>query len=489
MIMKKLIISLTTSVFLFGCVIPANAQFLRGMARLLGAKEDSPIMTICDVGDKIGNAVVAKKLDNTINSYEAITDKYEKDASKWNDVQEQKLNAFYNEKERFMIDYCMQHGFYDLWVERYGSNWFESAGRTWFESQNDLRIKRGQDELLPWHLRGNAEEEVRYNPVESSLSGTILNAIGMSSNDVAIADKWIESDKYGKRDMVIDAAFDIAGKHSANPEMLESFRQLTKANNKYLKNKKSGNPHAITDRNIDFANIVFNAAEVSKEKKKRFLADKRAISEELKAKGIYADDEIATEIAGQILSIQKDKSMTEAQKNDWLSKLGYYGREKDILQIADEINRDEIADIPEVDNGPTQEEIEAQLQKERAEQQRIEKENAIMEICNTSIEKYVFDSTELTEEQKNTLGELVSIMKKFDDISLTIIGHTCSKGYKSVNYRIGLRRAEVAKNYLVNEGVECSRISTKSMGEDAPKLDNSKIENRKFNRRLEFVVE
>lgn len=489
MIMKKIIISLTTSVFLFGCVVPANAQFLRGLARLLGAKEDSPIMALCDVGDQVGSAFIAKNLDYTINSYESITDSYEKNASEWNAAQEQKLNAFYSEKERFMMDYCVQHGFYDLWVERYGNNWFEAEGRAWFESQNDLRIRRGQDELLPWHLRGNAEEEVRYNPVESTLSGAILNAIGLSSNDVALADQWIESDKFGKRDMIIDAAFDIAGKHSKNPEMLESFRQLTKANNKYLKNKESGNPHVITEMSIDFTNIFFNAADVSKEKKKRFLADKRAISDELMAKGIYADDEIATEIAGQILSIQKDESMTEAEKVDWLSKLGYYGREKDILQIADEVNKDDVDDIPEVDDGPTQEEIEAQLQKERAEKERIEKENAIMEICNTTIEKYLFDITELTEEQKNTLGEIASIMKKYDDISLTIIGHTCSKGYKSVNYRIGLRRAEVAKNYLLNEGVECSRISIKSMGEEAPKFDNSKIENRQFNRRLEFIVE
>ena len=90
--------------------------------------------------------------------------------------------------------------------------------------------------------------------------------------------------------------------------------------------------------------------------------------------------------------------------------------------------------------------------------------------------------------QVSTMDEIAVVMNKYNDLSLTITGHTCSKGYKSVNRRVGLKRANVAKTYLIEKGVEDSRISTSSMGEESPVVDNLPIENRQMNRRLEFVV-
>lgn len=488
--MKKNVVSLVfVAVMLLTGVQPANAQFFQGLAKLFGVKDDSPIMSLCQVGDQIGNAVAARKIDDVINEYgTAQVNSYEEWASDWNSAQNQKLSDFNSEKEQFMKDYCKRYGFYDLWVEEYGEGWFELAGRDWFEKQNNLRERRGEDLLLPYHLRGTAEEAVRYDPVPSSLSHAILNDIGLSSNDLETANRWVESDKYGKRDMVIDVTFDLLGKHSDNVEMLEGFRQLTKANNKYLRNKESKDPYAVTERNIDFANIVFNAAEVSKERKTRLLAEKQAICQDLMSNDVYANDPFALEIAGQVLAIQKDDSLTETEKKEWLCQLGYYGNVEEIMQAANKINNSVIEPVPVEPVGPTPEEIEAQIRKEQEEKERIEKEEAVATVNNTLVQKYEFDSTELTKEQKSQLDEIAVVMNKYNDLSLTITGHTCSKGYKSVNRRVGLRRANVAKTYLIEKGVEDSRISTSSMGEESPVVDNLPIENRQMNRRLEFVV-
>lgn len=481
---------IAVAVMLFSGTQSANAQLLQGLAKLLGAKDDSPIMSLCQLGDQIGNAVVAKSIDDTINSYgTAQTNSYEEWADNWNSEQNKKLSDFNSEKEQYMRDYCKRYGFYDLWVERYGDNWFEVAGRDWFEKQNDLRMRRGEDQLLPYHLRGAAGEEVRYAPVESNVSYSILNDIGLSSNDLETANKWVESDKYGKRDMVLDAAFEVMGKHTDNLEMLESFRQLTKANNKYLKNKETKNPYTITERNIDFINIIYNATEISKEKKSKLLAEKRAICQDLMNSGIYSDEPLALEIAGQVLAIQKDKSLTDIEKQEWLCQLGYYGKTNEILQMADKINNSKIeyiTDITEEPAGLSQEELEKKKRIEREEKE--EREKAIAIINNVKIDKYSFNGVEPTDQHKTTLNEIAEIMNKHQDLSIMIIGHTCAKGYNSVNKKVGLVRANAAKKYLMNQGVDGSRIYTDTMGEEAPVIYNWPIENRPFNRRIEIQV-
>lgn len=488
--MKRKIISFAAiAIMLLGGAPSANAQFLQNICRALGVKEDSYVMSICKVGDEIGNAAIAKQTDNAINKYgSAEANSYKEWADNWNTEQEKKLTSFNNEREQYMKDYCKQHGFYELWLGMYGDNWFEMAGREWFEKQNDLRIRRGEDELLPWHLRGNAEEVTRYSPVESNLCSAILNDIGLSSNDLDRANQWIESDKYGKQDMIIDAAFNVIGNHVDNTEMLEGFRQLAKANNKYLKNIDNQNPYAVTERNIDFQNIIFNAASISHEKKANLLAEKRKICQSLMNSGAYTNEPLALEVAGQVLSIQKDKTLSETEKKEWLCQLGYYEKVEEILEAADKINNS-IEPTNVEPEGPTPEEIEEQKRKEQEEKERIERENAITAINNTSIQKYKFDSSDLTDIQKTSLDEIAEIMNKYNDLSLTITGHTCSKGYKSVNQRIGLRRANIAKEYLINKGIDENRIVTKSMGEEAPIVENFPIENRSINRRLEFAVE
>jgi outer membrane protein OmpA-like peptidoglycan-associated protein len=77
--------------------------------------------------------------------------------------------------------------------------------------------------------------------------------------------------------------------------------------------------------------------------------------------------------------------------------------------------------------------------------------------------------------------------------TLTIVGHTDSKGTEEFNYKLGLDRAENAREYFKELGV-VSEIKVASRGETEPVAPNSvngrdNPENRQKNRRVNFIIE
>ena len=67
-------------------------------------------------------------------------------------------------------------------------------------------------------------------------------------------------------------------------------------------------------------------------------------------------------------------------------------------------------------------------------------------------------------------------------------GHTDDQGGREYNLALGERRANAARDYLVSRGVNASRFTTVSYGEERPKADNKTAEGRAMNRRAALVV-
>jgi len=118
-----------------------------------------------------------------------------------------------------------------------------------------------------------------------------------------------------------------------------------------------------------------------------------------------------------------------------------------------------------------------------------ERKNAILKIETTIINNYPFDVTALSESQKIGLDTIADILNLYSDIKVIIVGHTCGKGSESINLRKGIERAETGKEYLIKKGVVSERVSVESKGESQPLVPNVSRENRKQNRRIEFVIE
>ena len=68
-------------------------------------------------------------------------------------------------------------------------------------------------------------------------------------------------------------------------------------------------------------------------------------------------------------------------------------------------------------------------------------------------------------------------------------GHCDERGTNEYNLALGERRANSAKNYLVNLGAEAKRINTVSFGEEKPFAQGHNEEAWAQNRRAHFVGE
>jgi len=72
--------------------------------------------------------------------------------------------------------------------------------------------------------------------------------------------------------------------------------------------------------------------------------------------------------------------------------------------------------------------------------------------------------------------------------SVTIVGHTDSTGTDSVNNPLSVDRANAARDYLVGRGVAAQRIATDGRGSREPIADNTSVQGRAKNRRVEIYV-
>lgn len=78
---------------------------------------------------------------------------------------------------------------------------------------------------------------------------------------------------------------------------------------------------------------------------------------------------------------------------------------------------------------------------------------------------YDFDQSYIREEAGRILDNLVNVMSQNPTLKIELSSHTDSRGKDAYNLRLSQLRAEAAVNYLVNKGIERSRMVAKGYGE------------------------
>jgi hypothetical protein len=97
------------------------------------------------------------------------------------------------------------------------------------------------------------------------------------------------------------------------------------------------------------------------------------------------------------------------------------------------------------------------------------------------------DSDRIREESKETLNQVVSVLKARPEWNIALEGHTDSTGSSQHNQELSLRRANSVKQYLVTAGVTAARLGTAGHGASKPVASNDNVLGRAQNRRVELV--
>ncbi|GBU24714.1 hypothetical protein R83H12_01348 [Fibrobacteria bacterium R8-3-H12] len=117
-------------------------------------------------------------------------------------------------------------------------------------------------------------------------------------------------------------------------------------------------------------------------------------------------------------------------------------------------------------------------------------QDRIDSIQNQILNDYHITQTKPSEKQIPALDAIVALLKEHPELRFYINGHTCDQGDKEINRIVGYERAKAAKDYVIAKGIDEKRIlgiGSKLYYE--PLVPNTSEENRRKNRRVEFVIE
>ncbi|MCA0376423.1 MAG: OmpA family protein [Gemmatimonadetes bacterium] len=101
---------------------------------------------------------------------------------------------------------------------------------------------------------------------------------------------------------------------------------------------------------------------------------------------------------------------------------------------------------------------------------------------------FEYDSDELRDDSKAMLDAKIGILNANPGVRVRIAGHCDSRGSDEYNIALGRRRAEAAKRYLTDRGIDASRIETSSFGAERPAVQGDGEEAWSKNRRDEFEI-
>lgn len=143
------------------------------------------------------------------------------------------------------------------------------------------------------------------------------------------------------------------------------------------------------------------------------------------------------------------------------------------------VKRSEPAKVEEKQAPPEEETVEEEITIEKV------REDTIFVLKKIFFE---FDKAELLPESTAELNRLLDFLNRHPEISIQIEGHADNVG--SFEYNIGLseKRAKAVVNYLVEQGINRSRLKSVGYGYTQPARSNETDQARAENRRVAFRI-
>jgi len=99
-----------------------------------------------------------------------------------------------------------------------------------------------------------------------------------------------------------------------------------------------------------------------------------------------------------------------------------------------------------------------------------------------------FDTAELLPKSKTELDEIEAYLSLRATLKIEISGHTDAMGNKKYNKLLSENRAKAVARYLMEKGIDSTRISYQGFGSEEPLMQNATSVGRQSNRRVEFRI-
>jgi cytochrome c oxidase subunit II len=116
------------------------------------------------------------------------------------------------------------------------------------------------------------------------------------------------------------------------------------------------------------------------------------------------------------------------------------------------------------------------------------KENVEERILRFDYVNFETGSARLTDDSSYELGDLISAMTKYPNMTIEVAGHTDNVGDAASNMTLSKERANAVYQFLLNKGVSASRMTATGYGDTKPLVPNDTDENKAKNRRTEFKI-
>jgi outer membrane protein OmpA-like peptidoglycan-associated protein len=94
----------------------------------------------------------------------------------------------------------------------------------------------------------------------------------------------------------------------------------------------------------------------------------------------------------------------------------------------------------------------------------------------------------LTPQDKNIITDFAEYLKDNPTLKVALHGHTDNIGEDAANLKLSEDRAKAVLEFLVQKGINRTRLSYKGFGAGKPVASNGNSEGRAQNRRTEFVI-
>jgi VWFA-related protein len=113
--------------------------------------------------------------------------------------------------------------------------------------------------------------------------------------------------------------------------------------------------------------------------------------------------------------------------------------------------------------------------------------SGVGDIALVNIE-FDYDKATIRPESMPRIQEIAGVMKTYPTMRMEIRGHTDDRGSDDYNQRLSEQRARAVADALEDMGVTPARLTVQGFGESRPLAPNDNEENRRKNRRTEFVI-